>query len=223
MSSTGGRFDNLRLRFYGPSWKHTVHQLRQQAFGWSEEPNPSTSDDLSLVAAVLSKDRKATAEFVARFADGLYAYVRSRLTPRYDEVDDLVQEIFLAAWENLSRYQGSGPLQAWVMGIARHKVEDYYRARLRVLDPIEDNDHFVSAVVPELHRALERDELTTKTKSVLASLPELYRLALIWRYWEQASAREMAIKTGKTEKAIERLLARARAEFRERWNYGQSA
>jgi len=202
-----------------------VHQLRQQAFGGSEEPNPSTSDDLSLVAAVLSKDRKATAEFVARFADGLYAYVRSRLTPRCDEVDDLVQEIFLAAWANLSRYQGSGPLQAWVMGIARHKIEDYYRARLRVLDPIEDNDHdhSASAVVPELHRALERDELRTKTKSVLASLPESYRLALIWRYWEQASAREMAIKTGKTEKAIERLLARARAEFRERWNYGQSA
>jgi RNA polymerase sigma factor (sigma-70 family) len=202
-----------------------MHQLRQQAFGWSEEPNPSTDDDLSLVAAVLSKDRKATAEFVARFADGLYAYVRSRLAPRYDEVDDLVQEIFLAAWENLSRYQSRGPLQAWVIGIARHKVEDYYRARLRVLDPAEDSlhDHFVSAVVPEFHRALERDELRRKTKSVLSSLPESYRLVLIWRYWEQASAREMAIKTGKTEKAIERLLARARTEFRERWNYGQSA
>jgi DNA-directed RNA polymerase specialized sigma24 family protein len=56
---------------------------------------------------------------------------------------------------------------------------------------------------------------------VLASLPEQYRLALIWRYWERASAREMAHKTGKTEKAIERLLARARAEFRGRWNHGQ--
>jgi DNA-directed RNA polymerase specialized sigma24 family protein len=41
----------------------------------------------------------------------------------------------------------------------------------------------------------------------------------MWRYWEEASAREMAAKTGKTEKAIERLLARARVEFRERWNH----
>ena len=170
---------------------------------------------------MLSKDRKATAEFVARFADGLYAYIRSRLAPRYDEVDDLVQEVFLAAWENLSRYQGSGPLQAWVIGIARHKVEDYYRARLRALETIEDShqNHPVSAAVPEFHQTLEQDELKAKTRDVLASLPELYRLALIWRYWEQASAREMALKTGKTEKAIERLLARARAEFRERWSY----
>ena len=202
-----------------------MHHLNQQAFGSRDKGDPSIDDDSSLVAAVLSKDRKATAEFVARFADGLYAYVRSRLAPRYDEVDDLVQEIFLAAWENLNRYQGSGLLRAWVMGIARHKVEDYYRARLRALEPIEDShqDHLVSSVVPEFHEALEHEEMEAKTRSVLASLPDPYRLALIWRYWEQASAREMALKTGKTEKAIERILARARAEFRERWSYGQSA
>ena len=202
-----------------------MQQLSQQAFGWGEEPDPSTGNDSLLVAAVLSNDRKATAEFVMRFADGLYGYVSSRLAPRYDEVDDLVQEIFLAAWENLNRYQGSGLLQAWVMGIARHKVEDYYRARLRALEPIEDShqDHLVSSVVPEFHEALEHEEMEAKTRGVLASLPDPYRLALIWRYWEQASAREMALKTGKTEKAIERLLARARAEFRERWSYGQSA
>ena len=202
-----------------------MRQLSRQEFGWGEEGEPSLDDDLSLVAAVLTKDRKATAEFVGRFAGGLYGYVRSRLAPRYDEVDDLVQEIFLAAWESLNHYQGSGPLQAWVMGIARHKVEDYYRARLKVLEPIDDSHHdqLVTAVVPEFHQALEHDEMKAKTRGVLASLPEPYRLALILRYWEQASAREMAIKTGKTEKAIERLLARARAEFRERWNYGQSA
>ncbi len=60
-----------------------------------------------------------------------------------------------------------------------------------------------------------------KTRQVLASLPDQYRLALKWRYWDGASAREMALKTGKTEKAIERLLARARAEFRGMWNHGQ--
>jgi DNA-directed RNA polymerase specialized sigma24 family protein len=66
-------------------------------------------------------------------------------------------------------------------------------------------------------------QLKEKTHQVLMSLPEPYRLALIWRYWDKAPAREMALKTGKTEKAIERLLARARTEFRERWNGGKSA
>ncbi len=79
------------------------------------------------------------------------------------------------------------------------------------------------ASVLDFPQALERDQLREHTLLVLGGLPERYRLVLLWRYWETASARDMALKTGKTEKAIERLLARARAEFRQRWNRGQSA
>jgi RNA polymerase sigma-70 factor (ECF subfamily) len=201
-----------------------VHFLGQRAPGEPQAARPQAAEDSALVAAVLRKDRKATAEFVARHADDLYRYLRSRLAPFYDQVDDLVHEVFLAAWENLPSYQGSGPLRAWVMGIARHKVEDYYRARLRAPESIEDGDQepVAPASTSDFHQLLEQDELRRNTWRVLASLPEQYRLALIWRYWEESSAREMALKTGKTEKAIERLLARARVEFRERWNRGQS-
>src|SRR5262252_7542531 len=95
--------------------------------------------DRELVAEIVSKDRKATAEFVARYADHVYAYVRRRLIPRADLVDDLVQEVFLAAWENLDRFRGDSSLRNWLLGIARHKVEDHYRKRLREL-PLEDED-----------------------------------------------------------------------------------
>jgi len=54
-----------------------------------------------LVAQVLAKDRKATAEFVARCADWLYSFVRHRLAPRTEMVEDLVQDILLAAWQGL--------------------------------------------------------------------------------------------------------------------------
>ena len=186
------------------------------------EGSPAEKKDVRLAAAVLRKDRKATAEFVSRFADGIYAYVYSRLLPRRDLVDDLVQEVFLAAWENLQQYRGTSPLQAWLMGIARHKVEDHYRARLRAPGAIDDleGDSEVLASFPDFESLLEQEQVRKNTWRVMSGLPEQYRLALIWRYWEKASAREMAAKTGKTEKAIERLLSRARAEFRERWNHG---
>ncbi len=182
----------------------------------------SAERDSALVAGVLGKDRKATAEFVAYCADELYSYIRSRLAPRYDQVDDLVQEVFLAAWKSLPQYRGEGPLRAWVMGIARHKVEDYYRQCLRAPSSLEEADSAPAAceVVSDFQELIDRDELRRKTLQVIEELPERYRMALLWRYWEKASARDMSVKTGKTEKAIERLLARARAEFRERWNRG---
>ena len=89
------------------------------------------TEDQCLVAAIQRKDRKATAEFASRHADAIYRYVSARLLPRADRIDDLVQEVFLAAWENLSEYRGASSLESWLVGIARHKVEDYYRARLR--------------------------------------------------------------------------------------------
>jgi|SRR6516164_3729686 RNA polymerase sigma-70 factor (ECF subfamily) len=202
-----------------------MHRLEQQALGQPQTVSLQADEDLVLVQAVLRRDRKATAEFVSRYSGHIYSYVRSRLAPRYEQVEDLVQEIFLSAWKSLRRYRASGSLHAWVMGIARHKVEDYYRERLRAPESIEDSelDPDTSTYVSTIHQVLEQDQVRKNTQRVLSALPEPYRLALIWRYWEKASAREMAIKTGKTEKAIERLLARARAEFRERWNHDQSS
>jgi RNA polymerase sigma-70 factor (ECF subfamily) len=200
-----------------------VHSLGERVPDEGQQIGSIAIEDSQLAAAVLARDRKATAEFVARYADVVYGYVRARLTPRYDQIEDLVQEAFLSAWENLGRYRGTGSLEAWVMGIARHKVEDYYRQRLRAPESIDDPDEVadVPAASPAILDFLEQAELREKTWEVMEQLSESYRLALIWRYWDKASAREMAQKTGKTEKAIERLLSRAREEFRGRWNHGE--
>lgn len=176
--------------------------------------------DSELVAAVLRKDRKATAEFVSRFGDAVYRYLRGRLFPNPERLDDLFQETFLAAWKHLPRFRGESALQTWLLGIARHKVEDHYRSRLRQAEPFDE--HAQNSPVREdeesfLNTGLDDAKRNQRIIEVLAGLPESYALVLIWRYWEKRSAREMAQLSGKTEKAVERLLARARALFRERW------
>jgi RNA polymerase sigma-70 factor (ECF subfamily) len=173
-------------------------------------------DERELIAAVLCRDRKASAEFVAQHADAVYSYVRHRLLPRADLVDDLVQDVFLAAWESLPSFRGDSSVRSWLMGIARHRVEDYYRSCLR--EPLPED---VEAVEPaselRLEEAVDRERMCRKMREVLASLPEIYSIALLWRYWEKRSAQEMAAATGRSEKAIERILARARALFKKRW------
>ena len=186
----------------------------------ASRPTAAVSDDLRLAEAVLRKDRKATAEFVDRYADPIYSYLWQRLIPRTDLVDDLVQEVFLAAWEGLGAFQGQAPLRAWLLGIARHKVEDHYRARLREPEPLSDQETELDtmlAVEPTIDKLLDRGRLERKTKRVLEQLPETYSAVLLWRYWEHRSAQEMAQHTGKTVKAIERMLARARDQFKRRW------
>jgi len=180
--------------------------------------------DQDLVVEVLRKDRKATAEFVARCADHVYAYVRRRLIPRADLVDDLVQEVFLAAWENLHKFRGDSSLRSWLLGIARHKVEDHYRRRLRELqfrDEGEDSSEKPASSL-DLEETLAKRQTGQRTREILKMLPETYALILLWRYWEKRSLRGIAVQIGRTEKSVERLLARARQQFKKRWNEQQS-
>ena len=152
--------------------------------------------------------------------DAVYGYVRSRLAPRADLVDDVVQEVFLGALNGLATFQAQSSLRTWLLGIARHKIEDVYRERLRASLPLEDlntsGEELLSDGMPVDER-IDRARARVKARRILEQLPEHYGLLLLWRYWEQRSARDMAAATGATEKSVERTLARARAKFKELW------
>lgn len=185
------------------------------------EPVPTETDERELIASVLRKDRKAAARLVAGHIDAVYGYARSRLAPRGDLVDDIVQDVFLAALNGLATFQAQSSLRTWLLGIARHKIEDVYRQRLRASLPLDDlnvaGEEPPSDAMPVDER-IDRTRARLKTRRILEQMPERYGLMLLWRYWEQRSAREMAAAIGTTEKSVERTLARARARFKELWS-----
>lgn len=185
-----------------------------------ERTDAHERSDREFVGEVLRKDRKATAEFIGRHADCVYGYVRRRLIPHNELVEDLVQEIFLSAWENLDKFRGDSPLRSWLLGIARHKVEDHYRRRLKEVPFAEEDEISPSepATFYDAEEMLDKRQASRRTWEILGSLPEIHRIILLWKYWEERSLGEIAEQTGRTEKAIERLLARARHQFKKRWN-----
>ena len=184
------------------------------------ESRSAENAERELIASVLRKDRKAAARLVAAHIDAVYAYTRHRLAPHADLVDDVVQEVFLAALKGLAAFEGQSSLRTWLVAIARHKIEDIYRRRLRKVlaldaDPTEDEP--TSNEIP-LDEQIDKARAGAKARRVLERLPERYALILLWRYWEQRSARDVAATIGATEKSVERLLARARAKFKELWS-----
>ena len=200
------------------------HETSSAAEPVGATPGPQScapaAEERALLEAVLQKDRKAAAEFVSRFADPIYGYVSRRLTPRADLVEDVVQDVFLVALQKLDTFAGQSSVVGWLLGIARHKVEDVYRARLREPDPFPDDMDGLSAgpaIEPDLDELIDAARAEERTRRILDQLPAAYSAALLWRYWEKRSTREMAEQTGQTEKAIERLLARARMYFKRLW------
>lgn len=171
--------------------------------------------DSALVAAVLRKDRKATAEFVSRFGGAVHGYLARRLMPKQDLVEDLFQHVFLEAWQGMESFRGQSSVKTWLLGIARHKVQDHYRRRLREFQFDEDGPE--PADGGDLALSFEQEEAARRVWKVLATVDEEARILLLWRYWEGWNADSMASETGKSVKAVERALARAREQFRQRW------
>jgi RNA polymerase sigma-70 factor (ECF subfamily) len=185
-----------------------------------EPPAASGDDERELVALVLRRDRKAAARFVAAHIDAIYAFARHRLTPRVELADDVVQDVFLAALNGLATFQGQSSLRSWLIGIARHKIEDVYRQRLRIPEALEDSAGAEAEPITDAVRLDDQIDMArtrAKARQVLAQMPERYALMLLWRYWEHRSTRDIAGAIGSTEKSVERMLARARARFKELW------
>jgi hypothetical protein len=81
-----GRFGLQRLKDYRTNAAFSGQRVPDEG----PEVGSIAIEDSRLVAAVLANDRKATAEFMARYTGSVYDYIHARLTPRHDGVEDLV-------------------------------------------------------------------------------------------------------------------------------------
>ena len=140
----------------------------------------------------------------------VYGYVAYRLAPDRDAAQDVTQEVFLAAWQSWDAYRGDGPVLSWLRGIARRKVADRLREKVRGHCPAELTDLAAATGSGEAQRQ-ERALLLAQAMRLLpANCVEL----LEEKYLEGLSVRQMAERRAQTEKAVESALSRARDMLR---------
>lgn len=174
-------------------------------------------DDLQLARQVAAGDLRALDRFYERYADSLYAFIAHRLAGAREDVEDIWQESLVAALRALPGYQGNSHLFTWLCGIARRKVIDHLRQPGQMdLALTEEADCEASewtnqAPLPE--DWVQQRSTRIQVVMTLQALPEEYRKALIARYADEKSTGEVAHMLGRTYKATESLLSRARSAF----------
>ena len=93
-------------------------------------------DDDELIAALAAGDDTALRELFTRHAPWLAARLRAALPP--PDVEDVLQETFLAVWKGASGYRPRGMPQAWMWVIARNQAALLLRRRGPVTAPLEE-------------------------------------------------------------------------------------
>lgn len=185
------------------------------------QPSGARADDLALRDAVVAGVAGAAERLFERHFGALYDFVHYRAGAERSQVEDLVQETFLIAFDRLDRFDGRSSLHSWMCGIAKNKLRALRRRRRPrpIADVLEDVDDDIDSILVDVERtelpdaALERAETAELVGATLSSLPPAYRDALTQKYVDGLSVREIGARSGRSEKATESLLTRARTAF----------
>jgi RNA polymerase sigma-70 factor (ECF subfamily) len=148
--------------------------------------------------------------FDAEYAS-LESYVLWRCAGLRQLADDAIQETWLVAVRRLRAFDPEvGSFQQWLCGIAANVLRNQLRSLRRRAARSESLNGEVVADDATIER--ERSE---RIAAALATLPERYEAVLRRKYLDGQSVAEIAATWNETEKAVESLLTRARAAFRE--------
>jgi RNA polymerase sigma-70 factor (ECF subfamily) len=143
----------------------------------------------------------------------VYAFLASRCGGPGPLAEELTQQTFVEAVRRRDSFDGRADMLTWLCAIGRHKLADHFRRiereerrRMRLIvrevRPADDSGTWRASD--------ERDAI----ERALRALPAAHRAALIFRHLDGRSVREIAALLGRSESAVESLLARARESFR---------
>ena len=175
--------------------------------------------DLDLARKIANGDEGALKKLYDTYADLLFAYIKhlSSENPRV-VAEDIWQETLFSAIKGMANFRGDSRLFTWMCGIAKRKVADYRRQR-KISINLNSNTAMNNLgylmdknVLPEdyvLQQATRRHVI-----EVLGSIRPKYQKILIQRYINGSRVEEIAKSVGKTYKATESLLSRARQAFK---------
>ena len=167
------------------------------------------SDD-ELVEQIRRGDTAAAEELVRRHYAPVLRYCRN-MCGSGERAEDLAQETFLRLFRSLAGYVGRGKFRAFLYTIADHLCADERRRRRPA--PLEDGER-----LPDPRDRLRQAEDRAEIDRLLAPLTPEQRRAVILRYGEQLTFREIGQVTGCSLRTAQGRVRSALQIMRRVWN-----
>lgn len=129
--------------------------------------------------------RQAFTEAIGAYTEPLYWQIR-RLVNNHDDANDLLQNTFMKAWQNIESFRGDARLSTWLHKIAINESLSFIEKQKHRQNEISFDDPESSAVNSvEADTMTDGDILQLKLRRAIASLPEKQRLVFNMRYYDE--------------------------------------
>ena len=182
-----------------------------------EMPHPCTANDPSVDAlkagsehafrCLFEQERERLRHFVLKLVDDA------------DEAENIVQETFTEAYQQIEDFRGESSVSTWLFSIAKHLAYGHLRTSDRHNYLEHETIEFLQAdqggSAAATRKEVELSERKQIVHDALQELPEHYRRVVQLRDLEEKSTRETAEQLELTEVNVRVRLHRARKQLRE--------
>lgn len=181
-------------------------------------------EDRQLVDRLLAGDRAAFDAFFNEYYPKLFRFVKRRLPRDPATAEDIAQGTLCRALESLRSFRGEAALMTWLCTLCRREMSARWRETRAFADApelLEDDPEIRAALESLLAGEVDPLQMSTRAqvretiRTALDYLPAPYADALEWKYVLEMSVADIAARLGRSTKATESLLTRARTAFRE--------
>ncbi len=153
--------------------------------------NQSTEQQLVERLQTPSECRAAFGEVIRRYSEPLYRQIR-RLVQTHADADDVLQNTFMKAWQNIDAFRGQAKLSTWLYKIAINESLSFLeRERKRLNISLDDEESAVINLI-EADDFIDGDELKVRLRKAVASLPEKQRIVFNMRYYDEMKYEQMS-------------------------------
>ncbi|MGI9589784.1 MAG: RNA polymerase sigma factor [Myxococcota bacterium] len=184
-----------------------------------QSPGSGASSDDQLIERILAGDEGAFSDLYDRYFTRVYRFVQRRLDNRAD-VEDTVQEVFIAVFSSLESFRGEAPFGAWVLGISRRTIAARFKRKRHTMVPLEgyhEDPRTIDVTMPMIRReptpleVFECEERVEQLEQVASEklTPEQRRLFEL-HHLSHRPIQEIAEALQKSEDAVKSNLYRAR-------------
>jgi len=178
-------------------------------------PEPNDKD---LIAEVLEGSAESFEPLVVKYQTRIFALAR-RYARREDEVEDIVQTVFLKAYSKLSSYRGDAPFEHWLMRTATYTCYDFLRKHQRnrewnASDLSEEENDWFENIGEESTAETNREAASTLVHKLLEGLKPEDRHIITLLELEHQTVKEIAELTGLSESNVKVKAHRAREKMR---------
>jgi RNA polymerase sigma-70 factor (ECF subfamily) len=207
--------------------RERVPSRRPDADAGAAAPRPAAQvDDQELVARALAGDESAYAELLERFRRPVFSLIYRMIGDR-ELAEDLAQESFVKAFNNLDSYNPGYRFSSWLFKIANnHAIDHLRRARLHTVSihgspqALDAEREEETRIVLEAHDESPEEEILAlelggQIERAIARLRPDYRAAVILRHIENRPYEEIAEIMDVPIGTVKTFLHRARAELRQ--------